>query len=237
MIGSTNFTTSNQMKMIEAFELAAREKVVVAVVDHHGSGFKFAVKKYMHSTSFTKIAFVEIEFGIHARNLTINLMKQFMNIKFVTKGYKKTEITKMIYDLGIQVKQNLKGKRVVLIFSNIERLNTEPRLSRFLRIIRSIPFKCGIILRTTLTHYEKIAKLDEKLFSEFMVMTEKRIVLERNTPMDIQKLCRAYGLKRPELVEEISKKTLSFTIAMLSITKFLKHSPVTQLELDLSDSL
>ncbi len=233
MDSSTNFITTNQQQMLNAFARASGGEKMVAVVDHHGSGFKFAVKKYIHTTSFTKVTFVKIEYGIHARDISISLMKPFMNIKFVTKGYKTTQFTKLIYDLSLQVKQNLKGRRILVIIDNFDRVNTVHTLSRFFAILRGIQFKCGIILRTNMKHYETIASLDEKLLTDLMQMTKEKVVLKRNTPEDIKSLCRVYGLRKPEIVEEISKKTLSFTIAMDYINKYLQYSPVVQLELDL----
>jgi hypothetical protein len=228
---SSNFITSNQQRMLEAFELAARENRIVSIIDNHGSGFKFAIKKYIYSTSATKVAFAKIDYRFLSTNISIEVMKQFMNIKLVTKGYKTSDVTKLVYDLSVQVKQNLKGKRILLIFDNVNRLNTAVKLSRFFTILKSIQFKCGIILRTNLNHYEQVATLDEKLLTDFMEMTARRIVLNRNTREDISKLCRCYGVTKKELVDEISTKTSSFTVAIRHIDAILKFSPSTQLEL------
>lgn len=236
MYDATKFMTSNQRKMLDAFQLATTENKIVAIIDHHGSGFKFALKNYIHTTLFTKVAFAKINYDFHSKNISIELMKKIMNIRFSTKGYRTIEVAKLVYDLSLQAKQNLKGNKILLVFENVDRLNTVSRLARFFTILRNIQFRCGIILRTNMKHYDKIASLDDQLLTDFIRMTESRIVTERNTPNDVANLCRAYGLKKPLLIEEISKKpNTSFTLAMTYINEYLKHSPVTQLELDLND--
>lgn len=222
--------TQNQIKMIEGFRAALKEKKIICIIDHPGTGFKHAFKRFSNLNSEVRSVFVEIPLGKKStREITLDMMTQIMTIRFNNFKYKTPSPFDLLRVLGERVKQDLRGKKILLVFDGIDRLS-KSKLPDFMRIIKKINFPCGIVLRFGVDYYKKI-KSDEKLFNEFWVFTEWRKVTFPNTPEDIEKLCRFYGLDNDTFIKEISERTTSFTVAMSFIKKHNNYRPPSQLNL------
>lgn len=224
------WTTENQLKFEKAFRFAAKERAVVAIADFSGTGFKHALQKYCFYNSDIRSVFVRIPMKPRSGDLGVTMFRQLMSIRFNNFKYTQPSVFDLLRVLGSRVKQDLKGKRILIVFEDVHYFS-EKRLSDFMRLIREINFPCGVVLRFEQSYYEKVAKWSERVNNDFQILTKWRQVTVRNRPQDIAMLCQLYGLHNPTLVNQISKQTTSFTIAMQFIKSHSNYRPTTQLNL------
>jgi hypothetical protein len=163
--------------------------------------------------------------------LPIELSRQFLQIRFSNLNYKKTDARDLIRVLGQRIKRDLLGKRILLVFDNVDRLKTETQLVRFMGVLRCINFKCGIVIRTTMRHLKTVELMDEKVLADFLDLTKIRKVLPRNSQTDVEILCRIHGIKDSMIVEEIAISTKNFRIAMTKIGGYVGFQPTLQLSI------
>ncbi|GCC50355.1 hypothetical protein SanaruYs_05700 [Chryseotalea sanaruensis] len=222
--------TLNQLKMNEGFRAALKEKKIICIIDHPGTGFKHAFRRFSNLNSDVRSVFVEIPIGKKStREITLDMLTQIMTIRFNNFKYKTPSPFDLLRVLGERVKQDLRGKKILIVFDGIDNLSKK-KLADFMLIIKGINFPCGIVLRFGADYYKKI-KSNEKLYNEFWLFTEWRKVTTPNTPEDIEKLCRFYGLDNPIFIREICDRTTSFTVAMSFIKKHNNYRPPSQLNL------
>lgn len=225
------FLTNNQYAIIDALNRAATGQETVAVFDHPGIGFKHALNNYIVNDhhGLVKVALVSVHNNSYSSQLPIKISEQFYQIRFSNLNYKKADARDLIRVLGQRIKRDLLGKKILLVFENVDRLKTEAKLVRFMGIIKCINFKCGIIIRTTKKHMKKVEKMDEKVYTDFNELTKVRKVLPRNSPKDVELLCRIHGINNGKIIEEISESTTNFRIAMVKIKHFVGFRPTAQL--------
>lgn len=224
------WTTQNQLKFEKAFTRAVQDRTIVAIGDHSGTGFKHALKRFYFYNSEIRSAFIRVPFKSSTNDLAISMFKQLMTIRFNNFKYTKVTVFDLLRVLGQRVKQDLKGKKILIIFEDVHNLN-ERKLSLFMNLLNEINFSCGIVLRFDISFFDKVQKWNSRVQSDFLKITQLRQVTEKNRPQDIAILCQIYGLNTPSIVNQISKQTTSFTIAMEFIKRYNGYKPTSQLNL------
>ncbi len=223
--------TANQLKFMDAFQRAQSENCVVSVVDHPGTGFKYSLGRFSFLKSDVKSVLVKIPRGSGAsREIAIEMFKKMMTLRFNNFKYTQVTVFDLIRVLGQRVRQDLKGKKILLVFEDVDNL-TMMQLARFIRMVKLINFPCGIVLRFKATYFKKVASWDEKLSNEFYLFTSLRKVSNVNSPDDMYQFCRWYGLTDKIFIERIIKETTSFTIAKRAIESKKKYNATSQLNL------
>jgi len=234
-MASTKFMTENQYAMVRAFRQASENSEVVTILDYAGSGFKYALNYFIDRDQDqydkAKISLANIQYN-GAKNISIEVMKDPRHIRFSDLNHTKTDLVDWLYKLNERSKEILTSKRILIALDNFERLNTTVRLSRTISILKNIKFKCGIVLRINRDGLDKLFGLDADLSEEMSALISKRIVLARNKPEDIVKLCQSYGVRDQSIIEEVSEKVLSFSLAMRKIENHMKVNPPGQLEIN-----
>jgi hypothetical protein len=223
-------TTENQLKFESAFRFALQQKCVVAVLDFPGTGFKHALRRFCFYNSDVRTAYVEIPAKSKTKELTIKMLTQLMTIRFSNFKYTQPSVFDLILILGTRVKQDLKGKRILIVFEGVHHL-TESRLVDFMRVIKGINFPCGVVLRLSQDYlFKTVPKMKEEIHNDFKLLTKWRKVAQRNKRDDVATLCRLHGVDQPSVINQICNET-SFTMAMELIDGYKRYSPTTQLNL------
>lgn len=222
--------TENQYQMQKGFNYALEHAGIVAILDYSGSGFKYALNHFLAQSGKVMASCGNIQFTGN-RNISIEVKKDTHHIKFSNLDYTKSDMVDLIYKIHERSKGLLNEKKILIAFDNFERLNTVARLSRAISILKNIKFKCGIVLRINREGLDKLFGLDEDLSIEISALISKRIVLTKNTPNDIINLCRSHGVRNQSIIEEVSQKTLNFSVAMQKIKDQIKNYPPGQLEI------
>ncbi|HRK54607.1 MAG TPA: hypothetical protein PK185_11885 [Cyclobacteriaceae bacterium] len=226
-----SFRTENQIKFEKAFLHATREHCVVAVIDHSGTGFKYALNRFKFYHSDVRVAAVKISKGVKNREIGIDLMKGIMTIRFSNFKYNKVSIVDLIRVLGNRVRRDLLGKKILIVIEGVHNLR-EVKLIEFFRAIRGINFPCGVVLRIHNSYLIKVKKWGDDAYKELEKFTELRQITTENSTEDIAKLCHLHGLSNGLIVNEICHKTTSFSTAMMYV-KRCKDYKIMNLQLDL----
>ncbi len=224
--------SENQVKHEEAILKAVREYCTVAILDHPGTGFKFSLQRVCQLRGGIRSAIVQISMKSKHKEIGITMLKQILSIRFSNLKSTNISVFELIMVVGARVRQDLKGKRVLLIFERVHYLNEPGRLSHFLDLLDNINFPCGIILRFDLM-YPSVVKTwgDQHLYDRFERVTFLRKVTRPNTSWEIRQMLMIHGLNNPDLLSEISSNTKSFTTAKLLLGKKFLYKPSLQLNL------
>ena len=231
----TNILYTQQTEMIKAFDVALRNNRLVAVIDHRGSGFKYSLNVFSLTYPMLKTVLITFNRGqFKVNDLSIDIARGFSSIRFSNMKYKNADPVDLIKAIGARVKADLKGRNVLLVFERFENLATVNRMARFMGIIKSINFKCGIVVRTTTSHINKIENTNEDFYYELMQFFANRQSIKPYEPEDIEIFCKSFGMVSPTLLDETKIKCKNLTQAKESINLFLKYNPIKQLNLDFS---
>lgn len=229
----TNILFSQQTDIIKAFDFAMRNNCLVAVIDQRGSGFKYALNTFLLTYPMAKSSHVTFNRSQFNQNdACIDILRGFSSIRFSNMKYKNADPVDLIKAIGARIKTDLKGRRILLTFEHFENLKTVNKMARFMAVIRAINFKCGIVVRTTASHLDKIENSDEDFYGELMQFFAHRQPIKRYEPPDIEMFCKIFGMVSPTLIDETKLKCKNLTQAKVSIDHFLKYNPVKQLNLD-----
>jgi hypothetical protein len=222
--------TENQIKIQDGFRQALTDKRIVSIIDFPGTGFKHAFRRFCNLNSDVRSVFVEIPIGRNAtRSIVIKMMTQLMTIMFNNFKYTQPTAFDLLRVLGERVRQDLRGKKILIVFDGVDNLSNM-KLAHFMDLIKHINFPCAIVLRFGADYFAKL-KSHEKIYNEFWILTQWRKVTKQNTEVDIEKFCRLHGITNPIFLREIRERTKSFTIAKEFVKSYKGYLPPSQLNL------
>lgn len=222
--------TENQIKILDGFRIALNDRKIISIIDFPGSGFKHAFRRFSNLNSDVRSVYVKIPIGKKAtRDIVIDMVTQLMTIRFNNFKYTQPTAFDLLRVLGGRVRQDLRGKKILIVFDGIDNL-TPMKLADFMNLINCVNFPCAIVFRFGADYFKKI-KAHEKIFNEFWVLTQWRKVTKPNTPEDIDKFCRLHGITNPTFLKEIRERTTSFTIAKEFVKAHKNYLPPSQLSL------
>lgn len=226
------WVSESQIKHEDAIRKAVRENATIAILDYPGTGFKFSLKRVCQLTGGIRTAIVQISMRSKQKEIGISMLTQIASIRFNNFKSGSLNVFDLIRVIGTKVRQDLKGKKILLVFERVHYLKRPEKLSQFLDLLDNINFPCGVILRFEPNYIERIKRWgDQHLYTRFEQVTRLRKVTRPNHPSEIREMLMLHGLNNPGLLNEISMNTESFTIAKLLLDKKLLYQPTMQLNL------
>ncbi len=201
-----------QTELMQVFQYATRNNKIVCVLDKHGSGMSFALKKFNYTFPDIKFATISLANDLD-HDVAINMFHEIGSIlKISNKNYKRISLGEFLFHLNNRAKLDLRGRKVILIFDRFEKLKTEASLNRCLRFIYEIKFKGGIIIRTNKSHIEFIRNNFPEIYASLIQFERKTITPIR--PNDVVEFCKSFGLKDKNLCEQIANSSADLRVVI-----------------------
>lgn len=226
--------TEGQKVMIKAFSHCLSNKSKIFLLDKAGSGFRYTLEKAFREGMFgnTRVISVSVAPTLDMSKLVLKMYKQTSTIKFSNLNKKTFDPHELLVKIHSRLKQDLLGKRILIVFNHVYLLRSMERMQAFVDLLLSIPFPCGVILRTTIRHIKTIKKSRDfqGLYATIRVSFDwKRI--PPVTSRDVGMLCLANGLTDKTLIGELASKSKNLKVTQFYIDRSKKLPAVTQLQL------
>ncbi|MGB4776730.1 MAG: hypothetical protein WBP45_16240 [Daejeonella sp.] len=222
--------TKGQEVMIQAFGYCIKNQKKVFLLDEAGSGFRYTLQKAFREGMFgnTRIISVSVVPTLDMTNLVMSIYKQSCTVKFSNLNKKAVDLHELLVKINSRLRQDLLGKRIFIVFNHVHLLRSMERMQAFVDLLMSIPFPCGVILRTTARHIKSIQK--SKDFDGLYATIRVSFGLKKVPPVtrgDVETLCIANGLTDRVLIGELASKSKNLKVVQFYIDKAKKKLPPT----------
>lgn len=226
------FCTEGQKVMIDSFKYSVTKSCTVLLLDNPGSGFKHTISKFFRTSEFSDIKVITIPIidTTDTKKVVVEIYKRSSSIKFSGLKYRTMTAHEMLIRVGGRLRQDLLGKRILIIFDHVENLGAKEKMVGFIALIKSIPFKCGVILRTNNAHLAKINNNNMPLHTTILTEFERKTV-PTVSQEDVKTMCHAYGVKDVQLIYELSKKQRNLKVVRYYIKRATNLPITSQLSL------
>jgi hypothetical protein len=226
------FMTAGQQVMIQAFGHCLVNKTKVFLLDKAGSGFRYTLEKAFREGMFgnTRVISVSVVPTLDMTKLVLKMYKQTCTVKFSNLNKKAVDPHELLVKINSRLKQDLLGKRILIVFNHVHLLQSMARMQAFVNLLLSIPFPCGVILRTTVRHIKAIK--ENRDFQGLYATIRVEFGWKRIPPVtrrDVESLCLANGLTDKTLIGEFASKSKNLKVTQYYIDRSKKLPDVTQL--------
>ena len=226
------FMTAGQQVMIQAFGHCLINKSKVFLLDKAGSGFRYTLEKAFRMFGNTRVISVSVVPTLDMTKLVLNMYKQTCMVKFSNLNKKAVDPHELLVKINSRLKQDLLGKRILIVFNHVHLLRSMERMQAFVDLLLSIPFPCGVILRTTVSHIKAIK--ESRDFQGLYATMRVSFGWKRIPPVtrgEVETLCLANGLTDKTLIGEIASKSKNLKVSQYHIDRSKKLPAVTQMQL------
>lgn len=228
------FMTKGQEVMIQAFSHCLKNQSKVFLLDKPGSGFTYTLEKAFRENMFgnTRVIRVSVVPKLDMTGVVLKIYKQSCTVKFSNLNKKAIDPHELLVKINSRLRQDLLGKRILLIFNHVQLLRSMERMQAFIDLLLSIPFPCGVILRTTVSHIKAIQ--ESKDFQGLYATIRVKFGLKRIPPVtrrDVETLCVANGVIDRVFIGELASKSKNLKVTQYYIDRSKKLPAVTQLQL------
>lgn len=229
------FMTTGQEVMLQAFRHVLVNKSKVFLLDKAGSGFKYTLDKAFREGIFsnTRVISVSVVPTLDMGKLVVNIYKQSCTVKFSNLNRIAVDPHELLVKIHSRLKQDLLGKRILIVFNHVHLLKSMERMQAFVNLLLSIPFPCGVILRTTVSHIRAIK--ENKDFQGLFATIRVSFGWKKIPPVtrrDVETLCLANGITDKILINELASKSKNLKIIQYYLNQAKKLPSTTQLQLN-----
>lgn len=226
------FMTQGQQVMFQAFGHCVRNNRMIFLLDNGGSGFSYTLAKAFQQTFFNNVRVITVDVipQLDMQKVVVKMYKQSCTVKFSNLNKRALDPHELLVKIHNRLKQDLLGKKIMIVFDHVHLLRSMERVEAFVNLLLSIPFPCGIILRTKKAHLKTIMRAPD-LFATIRAKFDiKKIpAVSRG---DIISLCHANGLMDKILIEELAAKSKgNLKLTQYFIDQERKLPPSSQLAL------
>jgi hypothetical protein len=227
------FKTAGQEVIYQALYHAARNNKKVFLLDREGSGFKYTLQKAFRDPAFrsVKVITVSVIPTLNASKVVLTMFKKCSTVRFSNLKHKYLDPHEMLLKIGSRLRQDLLGKRILLVFDHMHSLKSMDRMASIVNLLLAIPFSCGVILRTQTSHIKRIEEEDKGLYATIRTGFDFKAVPQL-TRDDVHTMCHAHGVMDKNLINELaSSKNQNLKIVQYFIDEAKKLEPYTQMSL------
>lgn len=217
------FIPKNQARLIELIDLACKSQAIIGIKAERGFGVNYTVEKYVKAFPHNKVVLADIEYAPGLKGVVVGLYKPSINVRFSNLQHQHASLHELTRILSNRMTRDLKDKNVVIFLDSIHQLGPAQHkyLLHFLKRF-SMTRPCGIIIRGNEAMFKKLADKHPELNDRYFTTVDEWKTFKAYQPEEIEMFVKSYGITDQEIIQNISVKTTSFTVARKLVDNYFK---------------